>query len=437
MKRDLSRRAALQAILAGSAALTAAPLFADEPKRPGTSPGRPTVTGKPNKALAPFDDLMLNFVHNHKVPGAALAVTRNAKLVYSRGFGWADIEEKRAVQPESLFRIASVSKPLTAVAVLQLIEKSKFGLNDRVFDHLDAKHWLPAKCDERLRAVTIRQLLHHTAGWDRDKSFDPIGRPRDVARVLNKPLPVGPADVVRYTLTLPLDFDPGTRFAYSNVGYLLLGRLIEHATGKHYEKYVKEHVLAPVGVNDMQLGRSWIGDLAANEVRYYDPKHREWPAVNGPKLEAKVPIVYGGENFEAFEAHGGWIASAVDLVRFASAFDKPAASKLLKPPSIAAMWARPDGPAGHEPDGKPKDAYYGCGWNVRPVGDHRRVNTWHDGLIAGTSTLLVRRHDGLNWAVLFNSDSGPDGKPLSSLIDPLVHQAADAVRNWPEPLRSF
>ena len=406
--------------------------FASESTCAEPDAAKPPVTGIPNPDLAPFDTLMTDFVQTHRVPGAALAVTRNSRLVYARGFGFADVDAERPVPPDALFRLASISKPLTAVAVMQLVEQSKFGLDDRVFEILPAKEWLPDKYDERLRSVTIRHLLQHTAGWDREKSFDPIGRVGDVSRVVDKPLPVGPADVIRYTLTLPLDFDPGARYAYYNVDYLLLGRLIEHATGQPYETHMKRHVLAPVGVTTMQLGRAWQDDLAKNEVRYYDSKRREQVAVNGTKLDAKVPLVSGAENFEAYEAHGGWIGSAVDLVRFASAFDDPATSKLLKPETIKTMWARPEGAAGHEADGQPKAAYYACGWNVRPVGDGGRANTWHAGSIAGTSTLLVRRHDGLNWAVLFNSDANPKGERLSGLSDPLIHQAADAVRKWPD-----
>jgi N-acyl-D-amino-acid deacylase len=145
-----------------------------------------------------------------------------------------------------------------------------------------------------------------------------------------------------------------------------------------------------------------------------------------------VPLQYGGENLDNFEAHGGWIASAVDLVRFACAFDDPARCRLLKPETIETMFARPAGRAGHAPDGKPLAAYYGCGWNVRPIGSHGGRNTWHTGRIAGTSTLLVRRWDGLNWAVLFNCDAGSAGAVPAAAIDPLVHRAADQVRSWPE-----
>ena len=429
MSTMMSRRAATQAILGGASTL-AAGLLTSTPA--GADPNVPSqVTGMANPDLAPFDNLISEFLHKHELPGAALAVTRHSRLVYARGFGLADVELKRPVQPASQFRLASISKPLTAIAVMQLVEQSKFQLDDRVFDILPAGDWLPEKHDPRLSSITIRHLLQHTAGWDREKSFDPIGRVNEIAQFVGKPLPAGPADVIRYTLSLPLDFDPGSRYAYYNVDYLLLGRLIEHAAKQPYETYVKQHVLEPMGVTGMHLGRAWKEDLGPDEVRYYDSGHRENIAINGSRLGDKVPQVYGPENIEAYEAHGGWVGSAIDLVRFASAFDDPAKSKLLKAESITAMWARPAGAAGHEDNGTPKDSYYGCGWMVRSV-EGGLINTFHSGLIAGTSTLLVRRHDGLNWAVLFNCDANSKGERPSKLVDPLVHQAADAVKKWPD-----
>ncbi|MEI8384012.1 MAG: serine hydrolase domain-containing protein [Planctomycetota bacterium] len=429
MSFNVNRRVAIQQILAGAGTLAGG--IHSGGNSVAEDSGQVIATGDAKPHLAPFDTMMRDFVKTQRVPGASLAVSRNSLVVYARGFGLADREVSRPVQPDSLFRLASISKPLTAVAVMQLVEQGKFGLDDRIFDLLPAKDWLPKQHDERLRIVTVRHLLQHTAGWDRTKSFDPIGRVHDIARDANKPLPVDVSDVIRYTLTLPLDFDPGTRYAYYNVDYLLLGRLIELMTREKYEHRVKQHVLAPMGITRMELGRAWKEDLARDEVRYYDSKQREPVAVCGSKLGSKVSQVYGGENFEAYEAHGGWIGSAVDLVRFISAFDHVHHPKLLKAETLHTMWSRPSGLAGHEADGKPNEAYYACGWNVRPVGVKGGVNAWHSGLIAGTSTLLVRRHDGMNWAVLFNTESNPEGKSLSGLIDPLVHQAADAFTNWP------
>lgn len=432
MQNAINRRTALQAFAtAVGAALTSPSMAVSQEDANAAKPKRP-MTGMDNPDLLSFDNMMTEFLHNHDVPGGAIAVTRNSQLVYSRGFGFADKETQRPVQPDSLFRLASISKPITAVAVMQLVQQGKFGLDDRVFDVLPAKDWLPEKHDERLRLITVKQLLQHSGGWDREKGIEPILKVREIAEYLNKPLPAKPADVIRYTLSLPLDFDPGTRYAYYNVDYLILGRLIEHASGQNYEAYVKQHVLAPIGITRMQLGRAWKGDLTPGEVCYYDTKNRESIAINGSKLGEKVPHAYGAENVEAFEAHGGWIGSAIDLTRFASAFDKPEASPLLSERSIQSMWARPEGPSGLDDDGKPKDSFYGCGWSIRKVGNEGRVNAFHAGLISGTSTLMVRRHDGLDWAILFNTDHDQDDKSLSTQIDPLVHEAAAAVKHWPD-----
>jgi N-acyl-D-amino-acid deacylase len=390
------------------------------------------VTGAAVPGLESFDRLMAGFVREHEVPGAALAVGRGGRVVYARGFGHADRARREAVAPDASFRIASVSKPLTAVATLQLVERGRFGLDDPAFAMLDLEPALePGRTvDPRLPRITVRQLLQHTAGWDRDASFDPIGRVRAMARALGAGPPVSPEGVVRYTMGLPLDFDPGARMAYSNVGYLVLGRLIAKYGGAPYETYVRDHVLKPLGIDRMRLGRGAVEERAAGEVSYFDREGRTGPAVVGPHLGRVVPLTDGAENLDGFEAHGGWIASAPDLVRLAQAFDVPEACPILKPDTIATMFARPEGAAGFEPDGRPRAAYYGCGWNVRPVGRRGR-NTWHGGLIAGTSALLVRRHDGLDWAVLFNTQSAPDGRVLGNLIDPLLHRAADAVRAWP------
>lgn len=394
----------------------------------------PPITGVSDPHLAPFDRLMTAFLKDHQVPGGSLAVTRHGRLVYARGFGFADVEKKVPVRPHSLFRVASVSKPLTAVAVLQLADRKKVRLDDPVLKYVRLRpHLEPGtEVDPRWRKVTVRQCLQHTGGWDRDKSLDPIGIPWKIAKALKIKPPVPPRDVVRYMMGQPLDFDPGTRYAYSNLGYLLLGRVIETASQQGYEEYVRKEVLAPIGVTQTQLGRALPENRAGGEVRYYDAKKATGRCLYPPRTGEVVPYPDGAANFEAYEAHGGWIASAVDLVRFAAAFDDPKACPLLSAAGIATMTERPAGDPGLNSQGKPRAAYYGCGWDVRPVGDRGGVNAWHSGLISGTSTLLVRRWDGLNWAALFNTDRDAAGKVLSGLIDPLVHEAAGEVKAWPE-----
>lgn len=136
----------------------------------------------------------------------------------------------------------------------------------------------------------------------------------------------------------------------------------------------------------------------------------------GPNLGRDVPLPYGTFYLEPMDAHGGWIASAEDLVRFGSAF-VPGKGKLLKEESLTETAAPPRGI-----EGLKKDRWYGLGWSVRAL-DERRRNLFHTGALDGTASLLVVRWDGWCWAVLFNSRTNPQGEYLSSLIDPLLHQA--------------
>ncbi|MCA9292066.1 MAG: beta-lactamase family protein [Phycisphaerales bacterium] len=387
------------------------------------------VTGVAVEAMRPFDDLFERFMSEHDVPGAAVCVARGGDIVYSRGFGFADLDARTPVAPDALFRIASISKPITAVAVLRLVERGTLTLDDNPFVAIGLAADLDAPgADPRLRNITIRHLLHHAAGWDREATFDPMFAYDRIATTMGVPSPPDQVSIIRFMLRQPLDFDPGSRYAYSNFGYCVLGRVIEHATGRPYEQAVRELVLEPLGIDDMRIGRSLPADRAEREVRYHDVRARSGAAVCAPDLIVPQPYRI---HHEVMDAHGAWIAGAPDLVRFATAFDDVDHSPLLGASMIELMFAPPPGAPGHEPDGRVKDVYYGMGWSVRRVGTGR--NTWHTGYINGTSTLLVRRHDGLTWAVLFNgSDSASNGRALAGLIDGPMHVAADAVTDWPK-----
>jgi N-acyl-D-amino-acid deacylase len=391
-----------------------------------------TVKGPDHPELTPFDDMMTSFLEKHSIPGAALAVSKDGKLVYAKGFGYADPDKKAPVRPRSLFRIASISKPFTAVAILQLVEQEKITLDDKVFDILNLEERIPegAQLDPRWKDITIQQLLRHTGGWDRDKSFDPMFRQVDFARQFDAIPPASPEQIIRAMLGVPLDFDPGERYAYSNFGYCMLGRVIETITNQPYEQALRSSVLAPLGINGMKIGRTRLSDRARHEVRYVTPPRGRAKSIFPEDFGQSVLSPYGAFSLETLDSHGGWIASAVDLVRFASALDADASPSILKQSTIETMFTRPEGLAGNNPDGTPKDSFYALGWMVRPTGEGR-ANTWHSGSLDGTSTILVRRHDGLAWAVLFNTRNTPTRVEPAGAIDPLVHQAADQVKDWP------
>lgn len=380
-------------------------------------------------SLASFDQAMQQFITARGMPGGALAVVKDGRLVHARGYGWADREKQAPVEPTSLFRIASISKPVTGVAVLKLVEQGRLKLDDRAFDLIPQKALPGAKPDPRLRGITVRQCLQHTGGWDRDKSYDPMFRPKVIAEAAKEPAPASASAVIRYMLGQPLDFDPGTRYAYSNFGYCVLGRIIEQITGKAYKQFVKDAVLAPAGIKAMRLGRSLESGRASAEVRYYMPEAETADSVF-PGTPVKVAWPYGGFNLEAMDAHGGWLASAVDLARLAAALRDPVKCPLLKQETWRELHAPPPASVASNTEGSLKGAYYCCGFMSRPMNAAAgRVNYWHTGSLPGTYTILVRRWDGLAWAALFNQRS--KDRKLDGEIDPSLHRAADAVKEWP------
>jgi hypothetical protein len=140
----------------------------------------------------------------------------------------------------------------------------------------------------------------------------------------------------------------------------------------------------------------------------------------------------GEECIETMDANGGWISSAIMLVRFADTFNDFKNSRLLNEASIRTMLARPPGAPRME-NGKPAESYYACGWQVRSVAERQgRYTKWHEGLLSRSSTLLVARHDGINWAAAFNCDADKADKGFAATIDPLLHQPADRIKDWPD-----
>ncbi|MBM3214549.1 beta-lactamase family protein [Candidatus Poribacteria bacterium] len=379
-----------------------------------------SITGREIAALGSFDEVMETYMRARGVPRGTLGVAKDGRLVFARGYTFATDSTTPTI-PDALFRIASISKPLTAVAILQLVERNRVGLDQPFSDFVDVS----GSDDPRVFRVTIRQLLQHRGGYDRAASLDPMVQDARIRDTLGVRLPTTVWDIIEFMKRFPLDADPGERYAYSNYGYLLLGRVIEAASGEGYESYVKTHVLAPLGITRTQLGDALYANRRAGEVDYSDPTGRMYPSVFGAERPGMVRQPYGSENLRAMDAHGGWISSTMDLLRFARAFDDPSHCPTLSAESIHAMWSPYPSP---EPPG---DAFYGLGWMVRPLPDKGDRNTWHGGSMPGTSTLVVRRWDGLSWAALFNQRSeDTPGLPPSGEIDSMLHDAANRVTDW-------
>jgi N-acyl-D-amino-acid deacylase len=379
---------------------------------------------------------MTSFLQDHKIPGGSLAIVRDGKVVYTRGFGLADKEKKTPVQPESLFRIASISKPITAVAILKLVEQGKLKTSDKILDILKYEPHFEgdAKFDDRWKDVTIAQCLAHTGGWDRNVSYDPMFEAPRMAKSMKIDLPILPEHIIRYQLGQKLDFTPGERYAYSNFGYSLLGRVIEKLSGKPYEEYVKEEVLKPLGITAMRMGKSLESELAEGEVHYYDVNSKKERAVTGPDAgKGEVPLSYGVWRQETLDSHGGWIASSTDLAKFAAAFDLVGEGKeaktrggLLSPETVHDMFA--PHAVMNKPDANGKGGQdYGYGWMLR-ADREGHMTMRHGGALACTASTMIHFPDNINVALLFNLGQSPDGKFLQRELDGPLIEMVEGLR---------
>ncbi|TWT49792.1 Beta-lactamase [Thalassoglobus neptunius] len=178
----------------------------------------------------------------------------------------------------------------------------------------------------------------------------------------------------------------------------------------------------------MQIGTTRLNGRLPNEVCYYHP----WlgKSVFADDLRSTVPNPYGAWYLEAMDSHGAWVASATDLVKFASAFDSADDSPLLSESIIQEMFARPDGLAGYNEKGDPKDRYYGLGWSIK-VNEDGTFSASHGGSLPGTNTILIRREDGRNLALLFNTRVSAKTSRIIGDVLPSLTQAIDEVEDWP------
>lgn len=357
------------------------------------------VSGAAVPELAVFDRTMLDLIQKYKLPGATLAVVDRGRLVLARGYGFADRESNLGAEPFHLFRLASLSKSITALGAMKLVQDGKLKLDAKLVDVVPELTPAPGQTmDPRFRNVTIQQLLWHSFGSDRATvpGGDPAFRYPDAQRAFSG-APHTVVNMARFGLGLPLQFEPGARFAYSNLGYQLLGRAIEKVSGKPYETYMRDEVLAPMGISSMRIGRTLLAQRFTDEVKYYDFDGAPVRASLVAGVTGNVPRQYGGTFLtEICEAYGGWVASSVDLARFLTSIDgRRGTPPFLTDSTYRTMLGRPP----HVAAGA--SSYYAMGWNTRPL--DTRFTYWHSGSLPGTRTYMVSYANGRAYVALFNT----------------------------------
>ena len=325
-----------------------------------------------------MEAVILEFMATHNVPGLSVAVAKDDRIVFARGFGLADKAAGEHVTVRSRFRIASISKPITAVAALRLVEEGALRLSDRVFgaEGLLGATYGTQPYKQHIEEITVENLLAHTSGGWQNDANDPMFQHPEMDH----------SQLISWTLdNTALEHAPGTNYAYSNFGYCLLGRIIEKLTGERYDDAVGRLVLRPCGVREMAIARCKAEERQQDEVVYY-----------GHEDDAPYE-----PNITRMDSHGGWIASAEDLVRFAIHVNGfPQEPDILQPDTIRAMST-----------GSAANPGYALGWAVNEAG-----SWWHGGSLPGAATILLRTASGLCWAALANTRSPGLGAELDKMM---------------------
>lgn len=347
----------------------------------------------PAAAADPVDDYVRGVMAARKIPGISIAILRNGTPVKSAGYGMASLELETPATPDTIYQSGSLGKQFTAAGILLLAEDGRLGLDDRLAQHFP-------EGPSAWHRITIRHLLTHTSGL-KDYGSDEIDYRRDYSE----------AGLLKVVQAMPLEFEPGTQWSYSNTGYVLLGLLTSRLTGKHWSDFQAERVFQPLGMSTTRVISEQ--DIVRNRAAGYeldakgDVKNQEWVAPSLNRL-----------------ADGALYFSVKDLAAWEAALH---ARRFMKPASFDAWWT-PVTLTG-------QTTYpYGFAWNISHQRGHALIE--HGGAWQGFRTAIARYVDqGLTIVVLTNlGQAQPEvmAHEIAGILEPSLRRP-DPARTVDDP----
>ena len=270
------------------------------------------VVGTDLPELEAVDAILLDWLRANGFEAATIAIMKDRRLVYEKGYGWQDEDRTRPILPDAIMRLASNTKPVTARAIQQLIEDGMLDPEEPVYEYLGISP-TDTLNDRRILEITVQHLLDHESGLI-------AGAPGtgELGRMLGLNRSATMAETIAYAWTQDLLFDPGTRSEYSNLGYQILGHIIEKASGQTYEQFIRDHIARPLGIRSFQVGRNRLEEAFAREIWYAG----QWYSPQDIDLDYSlefVPQPYAMD-MEARPGAGSLVSSAADYCRFLKAY---------------------------------------------------------------------------------------------------------------------
>jgi D-alanyl-D-alanine carboxypeptidase len=290
-----------------------------------------------------LDDYINAEMKSQRIAGLSLAVVRAGKVIKAKGYGLANIETNAPARPETVYKIASVSKQFLASGIMLLAQDGKIGLDDKIGKYLTG-------APETWNNITIRHLLTHTSGIVRDApGFDPYKEQTD-------------REVIETAYPLALDFAPGEKWAYSNTGYYILAEIIQQASGKAWGAYLADRVFGPSGMAATRT--TTVNEIVPNRANGYDWEHGRFE---------------NAETWLALRPSGAFISSVLDLAKWDATLYS---DTVLTAASRKQMWT----PAALT--GGAVSAPYGFGWFLDSFQGHAWIH--HEGGVPGFTAEFSR-----------------------------------------------
>ncbi|MBX9601197.1 MAG: serine hydrolase [Bryobacteraceae bacterium] len=390
-------------------------------------------TGVDVPELAAFGDAVNTVMTRHQIPGASMAIVYEGRLVYARGFGLVDRDRAERVQPDSIFRVASLSKVINGIAAMKLVDQGRLRLDDLAFASVlsDLAPPAPATKLSVYNQITVRQLLTHTSGFPFLAGDLNGGTAQtQAARAVGVDRSLLTADqIIRWQLGQPLPNVPGQTYEYSNGGVIASGRVIAKAAGKPYERFIVDDILTPMGIVRTRVGRSQRQDAFPGEVRYHMPvgTARVQSIFPGVGLE-DLPYVF---SVPVQDASGGWTTTAVDMARLVGRLNPLRGDTVISAAAFQEMIRRPAPPVSQNVNN-----WYGVGTQVLDLGGGSYRLT-HAGSLPGTNAQMLRYYPlDLTVIAIFNQRGTGDNdtiviNELFPLLTTAVNNYSRSGRPWP------
>lgn len=342
-------------------------------------------------ALAGLDRKVEAFMAQWQLKGASLAVMRNDSLMYAKGYGWADEAAGITMEPYHLLRLASVSKLITATGIMVLQDEGKLSIKDKVFGEggiLADEPYSKSIKDANYYKITVEHLLRHKGGFYAGAN-DPMFSTRNIMSAYGLTEAPDNDKLLECVLRRKLNYMPGSTESYSNLGYLILSKVIEKASGMSYEEFIQEKVFRPSGIEGFHIANNYYKDRHDNEVRYY-VQANEAPVQEYNNSGKMVTRCYGGNDIHNLSGAGAWVASVPELMKFVASIDgQPEIPDIISRESYEAMVEYFD------------EKTFSLGWNdTKPESGFSR-----SGSFSGTSAMIRYFPDGECWIMVTNTSN--------------------------------